>query len=115
MSEATAPRQIEQEESQRAKRSGPRLSAASQREIILTALREAGSRGVDNLTFVFKFHISQALARIWDCRKAGWLIDSVANKDDGTVRYVLRGRSKARNDCFEKRATGLPLFDAGVH
>jgi hypothetical protein len=132
MSEPGAVVRASQGESQRAKRSGPRSSAANHREIVLRELHEAGDRGVDNLTLVFKFHISQAPARVWELRKVGWVIDSVPNKDLGTVRYVLRGRKEFAKSLRStgsadrsERQTGkprpspepgcdLPLFDAEV-
>jgi len=103
---------------------GPPLSAHSQRERILAALRDAARRGegVSSTTLLYTLHIRQFPSRIFELKAEGFVIESHQNSETRLVTYFLKSEPSERKvtgDWFaargQQRSTGLPLFDMAVH
>ncbi len=59
-----------------------------QQTIILQALRQAGSMGVNSYDLRFKFHLIQAPVRVKELKEKGFLIIA-RDKKDRSVDYIL--------------------------
>jgi Helix-turn-helix domain len=101
----------------------PPSTARSQRERILSALREAARRGegVSSTILLYSYHIRQFPTRIFELKAEGFVIESHQNPETRLVTYFLKSEPeecKATGDWFpnrgQQRLTGLPLFDAPV-
>jgi len=100
--------------------------ANSQEQKILELLREAGPRGVSKKFLVFDLHFTQASSRVHALELRGFKIRHEMRPGDHYVTFVLESSpsraefsksdstTKRQIDFFEKRATGLPLFDVAV-
>ena len=67
----------------------------SQKGLVLRLLREAGSAGVSNHSFTYRFGITRAAAYVFELRQEGYDIDTVdeGQTPDGReklARYVLK-------------------------
>jgi hypothetical protein len=102
---------------------GPPSTARSQRERILSALREAAQRseGVSSTTLLYSYRIRQFTTRIFELKAEGFVIESHQDHETRLVTYFLKSepvKRKTTGDWFanrgQQRATGLPLFDAVV-
>jgi hypothetical protein len=102
---------------------GPPLTAQSQRERILSALREAAllGKGVSSTTLLYSYHIRQFPTRIFELKAEGFVIESHQEPETRLVTYFLKSEPaerKTTGDWFanrgQRRATGLPLFDEAV-
>jgi len=103
--------------------SGPPFSAKSQRERILSVLREAARRGegVSSTTLLYSLHVRQFPTRIFELKAEGFVIESHQHTETRLVTYFLKSEPSERKvtgDWFaargQQRSTGLPLFDAAV-
>jgi hypothetical protein len=103
---------------------GPPSSARSQRERILSALREAAQRGggVSSTSLLYSYHIRQFPTRIFELKAEGFIIESHQDPETRLVTYFLKSEPaerKTTGDWFagpgQRRPTGLPLFDMAVH
>lgn len=99
---------------------GPPPTANSQRERILSALREAAQRGegVSSTTLLYSYRIRQFPTRIFECKAEGFVIESHQDPETRLVTYFLKSEPaerKTTGDWFagrgQRRPTGLPLFD----
>jgi hypothetical protein len=101
---------------------GPPLSAHSQRERILAALRDAARRGegVSSTTLLYSLHVRQFPTRIFELKAEGFVIESHQHSETRLVTYFLKSEPSERRtgDWFaargQQRPTGLPLFDKAV-
>src|SRR5260370_24492909 len=102
---------------------GPPLSAHSQRERILAALRDAARRGegVSSTTLLYTLHIRQFPTRIFELKAEGFVIESHQHSETRLVTYFLKSEPlerKAGGDWFtgrgQARPTGMPLFHAAA-
>jgi Helix-turn-helix domain len=102
---------------------GPPLSAHSQRERILAALREAAllGKGVSSTTLLYSYRIRQFPTRVFELKEEGFVIESQQDPETRLVTYFLKSEPEERKtagDWFanrdRQRATGLPLFDEAV-
>ena len=102
---------------------GPPFSAKSQRERILSVLREAARRneGVSSTKLLYTLHIRQFPTRIFELKAQGFVIESHQHSETRLVTYFLKSEPSERKtgDWFasrrQQRPTGLPLFDMAVH
>ena len=106
---------------------GPPSTARSQRERILSALREAAHRGegVSSTTLLYSYHIRQFPTRIFELKSEGFVIESHQNPETRFVTYFLKSEPaerKTTGDWYERGGRKRPamadspgpLFDVAV-